>query len=214
VLALQMIKTGGLPAGFLEFLYLLWFEVVNCQEEIEEVLRRYSNFAQFEAIYPYIKKQNLRGLDELFRSKHFNQVDLVKMGLRYFLPRLKQDKNNSLLGNLGQKLWRVKGALMEQVVEHHLQTDGTLLLGVYQFPFKIPTALRGNDRVKKLVVQRDFNLYQPRTLQKLIESLPALTDLVVLVPFLEDFTQEENTIFQQQEKESYPALHIHMMQEE
>lgn len=217
VLALQMIKTGGLPAGFLEFLYLLWFEGGDCQEEIEEVLRRYSTFAQFEAIHKYIIKTDFRGLDELFKSKYFNQVDLVKMALRYFLPRLKQDTNNSLLWHLGKKLWSLKGVLIEQVVEHHLQTDGTLLLGLYQFSFKIPTVLIGNDRVKKLVVQRDFNLYQPRTLQKLIESLPALTDLVVLVPFLEDFTQEENTIFQQQEKESYerkyPALHIYIVED-
>lgn len=218
MLALQMIKTGGLPPMFLEYLCLLWLEGGEWHKNIKEVLKKYTTSAQFDAIAKQINSNNYeQSLKGLFKSKHLNAFYLVEVALRYFVPRRNKSNSNAFLWHIEKILWSLKGALMEKVIAHNLDANGTLALSsTYQFHFKIPDVLIGDQRVKKLIIPNDFEVYQRLILRKLIASLPALTDLVILVPYNEYATQEENLEYQMEEKEifemKYPALRIHVVE--
>ncbi len=183
LLALQIIKTGGLPPTFLEHLCLMWLKDDNvnqknnaCVKAIKEVIQTNCNAVQYVAISRIIKSpdQKDKCLDNLLESKYLNPFYLLDAMLRYFIPK-KYDWNYEQL-KIKEKIWKLKGALSEKVVAHYTKPDGTFIMP--PFPTRdVYNTLAGSDCIKKLVLH--ISVYTKPAAHDLILSLPALTELTI-----------------------------------
>jgi hypothetical protein len=208
LLALQIIKTGGLPPTFLEHLCLMWLKDDNVNqknkdyvETIRKVIQTNCSSVQYLAIYRIIKSPDDKDkcLDNLLECKHLNPFYLLDVMLQYFIPK-KYDAMYERL-RIKEKIWKLKGALSKKVVAHYTKPDGTFIMP--PFPNSdVYSTLAGSDCIKNLVLH--ISVYNKPDAHNLILSLPALTELTIQNRFAD-------SKFKKSCENTYPHLIINVV---
>lgn len=208
LLALQMLKTGGLPPTFLEHLCLMWLKDDNgnqknepYMEAIRKVIQTNCDAVQYVAIDRIIQGHDEKDkcLEKLLESKHLNPLYLLDVMLRYFTPK-KYDWSYERL-KIKEIIWKLKGELSKKVVAHYTKPDGTFTLP--PFPSRdVYRTLTGSDLIKNLVLH--VSVYNKPDTHDLILSLPALTELTIEY-------RSGDSKFKKSCEDKYPHLTIHII---
>jgi hypothetical protein len=185
VLALQMMKTGGLPELLFEY---LCFKVIandwQYRKETLNLLEKYATPAQFMVIKKISGNYNdyKKNLQWLIDSPDFDDAKLVACALKFFTHQKTNYFQRRFLYELKGVLWQTAGKAFELLLNHYLQENGTLILENESMDLnKVPTSLAGNPHIKKIIVVEKFLSKQSQKAGKaILNSLPNLREIEVL----------------------------------
>lgn len=210
VLALQMMKTGGLPELLFEY---LCFKVIEnnwkYRKETLNLLEKYATSAQFMVIKKISGNYNdyKKNLQWLIDSPEFDNTSLVACALKFFTHQKTNYFQRRFLYMLKGILWQTEGKAFELLLNHYLQENGTLILENESMDLnKIPASLAGNPNIKKIILVETFLGKQSQKAGKtILNSLPNLREIEVLSKLhkyaydseeeVEQVKQEETAIY-------------------
>ena len=186
LLALQMIRNGGLPHLFLEYLCFqlarkqhTWWDL---KKELLFILEKYATPAQFIVIKKIANAFDVKdNISKLLHATEFEPSKVIE-AVFYFFPEENIDRyKDYFLYCLKAEIWQTKDKVFEQVLMHYLGADGKLTISNQNEALKrIPQDLKKNPHILYLAI--DENLLQTKVAKDLVKTLPNLTTLEVLYP--------------------------------
>jgi|GEM_PF-4675339 len=196
LLAFQMMKNGGLPALFFEFLCIqLIRNNWGCKKELVILLEKYATHTQFMLIKKLKNSCNdfQKDIQLLLRSPNFDTKKIVKSVFKFYRDEQPMKKFDRFLFILNGEIWKTDKEAVDLVVDHCLKADGTLFINnEFSNITKIPATLKGNTAIIKLIVKD--KLIQTNVSKEIVKSMPNLQALEVLCK-KEDLV-EKKTIYQ------------------
>jgi Leucine-rich repeat (LRR) protein len=210
LLALQMLKHGGLPDLIFEFLCLkLVRNDWNCRKELLQILEKYASPAQFAILKKFAGQfyDFEKYLTWLFESPDFNQLKLTQVAFKFFTHEKSEYYRRNFLRNLKALVWRTTGEALECVLDRYVQENGTLILENESMALKeIPTVLTGNLRIKNVIVLETLFKKAPKKAYTILQSLPNLTSIEILYVAPSHLSKEAQEILPTQLEAKYQQI--------
>lgn len=204
VLALQMMKNGGLPELFFEFLCLQcarnqW----SCKKELMSILEKYATPSQFISLKKVssIIGRRTNYLRDFINLPDFDTERMVKCALRFYTPHKSGRQHDYFLYTLKGAIWHTTAEALELLLDHYLQVDGTLIMENTSMALaNIPPTLSQNPRIKKMMV---LETLLKRNTAKVINSLPNLTEIEILFHLPMHLEKAEELVYMQEKLAKY-----------